>query len=199
MYPYLSISLKFYFLFFIFIFSVFTVNAASDSQKLSTDPTSLTFSKGKVLSLQYGGGYSFIEVKLESSEIIFLASPSLPKTAVVGSTINWQSAKLAINYYSHALEREFSQLYMVTFEPIQVEIGIIESIQVVGDNTYLAIMSHQKQLMLILNSIQTKPEFLKGAKIEWLRADSQPHLIKPNPSEAGPLVVEWVRIASTEH
>ena len=193
---YLSVSLKF--LFFVFICSVFTANAASESQKLSTEPASLTLSNGKVLSLQYGGGYSFIEVQLESSEVIFLASPNLPKAAVVGSIINWQSAHLAKNYYSHALERRFPKLYMVTFEPKQVEVGIIESIQIVGANTYLAITSQQKQLMLVLNSNQIKPEFLKGTKIEWLRADSQPYLDKPKPSEPGPLIVEWIHIAPTE-
>jgi hypothetical protein len=187
------------FLFFVLLPAPFAVNAATEAPMPSSSPNGFISSTGKVLSIESGGGYSFIEVQLTSSKNVFLASPMLPNDINVGATIAWENAHLAENYYSHALERTFTQLYMVTFKLAQVEAGIIESIQTVGANTYLGVNNHQKQLMLVLNKNQKKPDFLQGALIEWQRAESQPYLVKSNISDSELLAVEWVRIALTGH
>jgi hypothetical protein len=200
MFTFLSnLCLKPHFVLFVLLPVTFALNAAPVAAMPSSSADSHIHSDGKVLSIQQGGGYSFIEVQLTSSENVFLASPILPNDIDVGATIAWGNAHLAKDYYSHALERTFTELYIITFKLAQIEAGIIESIQTVGANTYLAVNSQQKQLMLVLNNNQKKSELLQGALIEWQRAESQPYLVKSNISAASPLAVEWVRIALTSH
>jgi hypothetical protein len=188
-----KIQLKYCLLFLALLSAIFAINAASEVPQ----PPSINglAPYGKVLSIEHGGGYNFIEVQLTSFENIVLASPILPSNIDVGATIVWENTHLAKNYYSHALERTLTQLHMVTFKQDHVEAGIIESIQTVGTKMYLAVNNHQKQLMLLLNNNQNKPEFLQGAQIEWQRADSQSYLVKSNPHNESPLAVGWVRIA----
>ena len=200
MFTFLStLRLKFCVVIFVSLLAAFMVNAATETPVLSSPPNGFISSTGKVLFIESGGGYSFIEVQLASSENVFLASPMLPNDIDVGATIAWENAHLAKDYYSHALERTFTRLYMVTFKLAQIEAGIIESIQTVGVNTYLAVYSQQKQLMLVLNNNQKKSELLQGALIEWQRAESQPYLVKSNIPDESPLAVEWVRVALISH
>jgi hypothetical protein len=194
----LYVSFKYCFLFFVSSFFVLTATASLKSLEPFRGPISLIPSAGEVLSIERGGGYSFIEAQITSPDTIFLASANLPDDVEVGNTVTWDSSHLAENYYSHALDRTFLQLYMVTFKQAQVETGVIEALNTIGANTYLAVTSEQKKLMLVLNINQIKPGFLQGAKIEWLRADSQPYLVKLNTSDKTSFAVEWIHIAPTE-
>jgi hypothetical protein len=194
-----NLRLKSCFVFFVLLFAIFTANAAPESAVPSSSANSPIPSAGKVLSVEYGGGYSFIEVQLASSDNIFVATASLPNDINVGSMITWESPQLAKDYYSHALQRTFPLLYMVTFKQQHIDKGVIESVQTIGDNTYLGVSHNQKQLMLIVNKNQNSSKLLQGALVEWQLASSQPHKLNTNMPTDSPLVVEWVRIVSASN
>jgi hypothetical protein len=105
-----NFHLKSCFVFFGLLLVIFTANASPEAAMRFSSPSVIISSIGKVLAISRVGGYSFIEMQVVSLDHIFLASSVLPNEIYVSTSIVWENAHLANNYYSHALQRTFTQL-----------------------------------------------------------------------------------------
>jgi hypothetical protein len=153
--------------------------------------------RGKILSLQNGGGYSFIEVELPSKKILSLASANVPNKLLVGNDIHWENPRLARNYYSHALKKNFERLYMVTINDDLINYGVVRSVKTVDENTLLSIQQEHSIREVIVKSTNILGELFVGSKIEWQQKNISSHKNEdPNNNkqlQRSPIVVDWVR------
>jgi hypothetical protein len=101
------------------------INSPSNEKLVQTPPKPFEKNSGKILSIESGGGYSFIEIESPSNELLSLASANLPENAVIGADIHWVNPRLAKEYFSHALNKTFDRLYMVTIEDDLIESGVV--------------------------------------------------------------------------
>lgn len=152
---------------------------------------------GKILSIQHGGGYSFIEVELPSKKLLFLASANLPNKLFVGNDVHWEDPRLTKNYYSHALKQDFERLYMVTIKNDSIKSGVVLSIRTVDENTFLNIQQNNATQELIVKSERISGELRVGAKIEWRQEMILSDKIKQQEQASSlpkaPVTVEWIR------
>jgi hypothetical protein len=194
-------------------------NESSEQQELATEVSKplistsnnkpllpLEFSSkntGKILSIQHGGGYSFIEVELPSKKSLILAAADLPNKLLVGNDIHWKNSRVAKNYYSHALKQNFEQLYMVTINDDSIKSGMVLSIRREGENTFLNVAysgqnEHTTQELIIKTDL-ILGQFLEGAKIEWqletLSSNRNKHRKNNNLFSQSPVMVDWIRIS----
>jgi hypothetical protein len=146
-------------------------SALPTSKKLANQPQSpvarIVKNTGKLLSIQKGGGYSFIEVELPSRKTLTLAAANLPNKLLVGNDVRWETPRLAKKYFSHALNKSFERLYMVTIKDDSIKNGVIISIKTVDENTFLSVQQEQTISELIVKSDRVSDELLVGNKIEW--------------------------------
>jgi hypothetical protein len=153
--------------------------------------------RGKILSLQNGGGYSFIEVELPSKKILSLASANVPNKLLVGTDVYWENPRLAKNYYSHALNKNFERLYMVTIKDDPINYGVVTSVKTVDENTLLSIQQEHSTREVIVKSTNILSELFVGSKIEWQQKNISSHKNEdPNNNkqlQRSPIVVDWVR------
>ncbi|TWX57033.1 hypothetical protein [Colwellia hornerae] len=152
---------------------------------------------GKILSIQTGGGYSFINVELPSRKTLTLAAANLPNKLLVGNVINWENPRLSKNYYSHALKKNFEQLYMATIKDESIKTGVITAIKSVDKNTFLSVQQEQCLQELIVKSERISGELFIGNKIEWQqeiileKKNSQPPNTHTPPRS--PVMVDWIK------
>jgi len=175
--------------------------ALSTSKKLAqpTQPPAARIVKntGKVLSIQKGGGYSFIQVELPSRKTLTLAAANLPNKILVGNIVHWEIPRLSKNYYSHALKQNFERLYMVTIKDESIKTGVVTAIKIVDENTFLSVQQEQFIQELIVKSERVSDELFVGNKIEW-----QQKIISPNRNNQpqnmhtlprSPVMVDWIK------
>ncbi|MBA6377602.1 MULTISPECIES: hypothetical protein [unclassified Colwellia] len=152
---------------------------------------------GKILSIHKGGGYSFIEVELPSRKILTLATANLPNKLLVGNAVLWENPRLAKNYFSHALNKSFERLYMVTIKDDSIKTGVITAIKTVNENTFLSIQQDQSILELIVKSGRVSDELLVGNKIEWQQEKISPNRNNQPPKmhtpPRSPVMVDWIK------
>jgi hypothetical protein len=150
---------------------------------------------GKILSIQHGGGYSFIEVEVPSKRTFFLATASLPNNILVGEFIHWKNPRLSKNYYSHVLKRNFENLLMVTIQDQSIKSGVVTSVKIIDKSTFITVQHDHSTLELIVKSERISDELLVGTKIEW----QQEHLSNNEQSKnnntlsQSPMMVDWIR------
>ncbi|NQZ90373.1 MAG: hypothetical protein HRU38_22440 [Saccharospirillaceae bacterium] len=152
---------------------------------------------GKVLSIQKGGGYSFIQVELPSRKTLTLAAANLPNKLLVGNIVHWENPRLAKNYFSHALNKSFERLYMVTIKDESIKAGVIISIKTVDENTFLRVQQEQSIQELIVKSDHVSDELLVGMKIEWKQKTSSPNRNNQpqnmHTPPRSPVMVDWIK------
>jgi len=171
------------------------------SKKLANQPQSpiarIVKNTGKILSIQKGGGYSFIEVELPSRKTLTLAAANLPNKLLVGNDVRWENPRLAKNYFSHALNKSFERLYMVTIKDDSIKNGVIISIKTVDENTFLSVQQEQTISELIVKSDRVSDELLVGNKIEWQQEKISPNRNKQPPKmhtpPRSPVMVDWIK------
>jgi hypothetical protein len=170
--------------------------------KKITQPTQLPAARivkntGKVLSILNGGGYSFIEVELPSRKTLTLAAANLPNKLLVGNVVRWENPRLAKNYFSHALNKSFERLYMVTIKDDSIKTGVITAIKTVDENTFLSVQQEQTISELIVKSDRVSDELLVGNKIEWQQEKILPNRNNQPPKmhtpPRSPVMVDWIK------
>jgi hypothetical protein len=176
-------------------------SALLTSKKLANQPQSpvarIVKNTGKILSIQNGGGYSFIEVELPSRKTLTLAAANLPNKLLVGNVVHWGNPRLSKNYYSHALKQNFERLYMVTIKDESIKVGVIAAIKIVDENTFLSVQQEQSVLELIVKNERVSGELLVGNKIEWQQEKTSPNRNnqppKMNTPPRSPVMVDWIK------
>jgi hypothetical protein len=166
------------------------------SQTLSQSPLELPGkNSGKILSIQYGGGYSFLEVELPSKKSLFLATASLPNKIFVGNLVRWKNSRLSKNYYSHALKKNFENLLMVTLQDESIKSGVVTSVKTVDKNTFISVRYEQSTQELIVKSERISDELLVGTKIEWQQESLLTNVQAKNNNRLSqsPIMVDWIR------
>jgi hypothetical protein len=176
-------------------------SALTTSKKLTKQSQSpearIVKNTGKILSIQKGGGYSFIQVELPSRKTLTLATANLPNKLLVGNDVRWENPRLAKNYFSHALNKSFERLYMVTIKDNSIKTGVITAIKTVDENTFLKVQQEHSTIELIVKSDRISDELLLGNKIEW-----QQEKISPNRNNQpqnmhipprSPVMVDWIK------
>jgi hypothetical protein len=176
-------------------------SALPTSKKLTKQPQSpearIVKNIGKILSIQRGGGYSFIEVELPSIKTLTLAAANLPNKLLVGNVVRWENPRLAKNYFSHALNKSFERLYMVTIKDDSIKTGVITAIKTVDENTFLKVQQEHSTIELIVKSERVSDELLVGNKIEWQQekispnSNNQPKNMHTPPRS--PVMVDWIK------
>jgi hypothetical protein len=141
---------------------------------------------GKILSIQNGGGYSFIEVKLPSNKSLSLATANLPNEVFVGNDIRWETPRLAKNYYSHTLNKNFERLYMVTIIDESIKQGVVISIKTVEENTLLSVQREHSVQELIVKTERISDELHIGSRVEWQKKID-------NRLPQSSIMVDWIR------
>jgi hypothetical protein len=176
-------------------------SALPTSKKLANQPQSpvarIVKNTGKILSIQKGGGYSFIEVELPSRKTLTLAAANLPNKLLVGNDVRWETPRLAKKYFSHALNKSFERLYMVTIKDDSIKNGVIISIKTVDENTFLSVQQEQTISELIVKSDRVSDELLVGNKIEWQQEKTSPNRNNQPPKmhtpPRSPVMVDWIK------
>lgn len=149
-------------------------------------PEFLAKNIGKILSIQSGGGYSFIEVELPSNKLLSLATANLPNKIFVGNDIRWETPRLAKNYYSHALDKNFNRLYMVTIIDESIKDGVVISIKTIEENTLLSVQKEQSVQEIIVKTERIAEQLHIGSRVEW-----QQKIDKRLPQSS--IMVDWIR------
>jgi len=176
-------------------------SALATSKKLAKQPQSpvrrIVKNTGKILSIQKGGGYSFIEVELPSRKTLTLATANLPNMLLVGNDVRWENPRLAKNYFSHALNKSFERLYMVTIKDDSIKTGVITAIKTVDENTFLSVQQEQSTQELIVKSGRVSDELRIGNNIEWQQAIISPNRNNQPPNmhtpPRSPVMVDWIK------
>jgi hypothetical protein len=169
------------------------------SKKLSQLPPELPVkNSGKILSIQYGGGYTFIEVELPSKKSLFLATGNLPNNILVGNIVRWKNSRLSKNYYSHALKRNFENLLMVTLQDESIKSGVVKSVKsvkTVDKNTFISVRYEHSTQELIVKSDRISGELFVGNIIEWQQENLSINDQSKNNNRLSqsPLMVDWIR------
>jgi hypothetical protein len=164
-------------------------------QSIQSFPEVPIKNSGKILSIQHGGGYTFIEVEAPSKRTFFLATASLPNNILVGEFIHWKNPRLSKNYYSHALKINFDNLLMVTIQDQSIKSGVVTSVKVIDKSTFITVQYEHSTQELLVKSERISGELLVGTKIEW----QQEHLSNNEQSKnnnrlsQSPLMVDWIR------
>ena len=174
-----------------------SINIPSNEKLVQTTPKLFKKNSGKILSIESGGGYSFLKVELPSHKLLPLASANLPKNTVIGSDIHWENPRLAKNYFSHALKKTFDKVYMVTIKDNLIESGVVKSLNTVDGIIFVTVQQEQLVKELRIKSERVFGKLMIGAKVEWQLeknelSSNQPmqykSFAKPN------VMIDWIRI-----
>jgi hypothetical protein len=176
-------------------------SALPTSKKLTKQPqppeARIVKNTGKILSIQKGGGYSFIQVELPSRKTLTLAAANLPNKLLVGNDVRWENPRLAKNYFSHTLNKSFERLYMVTIKDESIKTGVVTAIKIVDENTFLSVQQEQSIQELIVKSERVSDELFVGNKIEWQQKIISPNRNKQPPKmhtpPRSPVMVDWIK------
>ena len=159
-----------------------------------------------IISIQRGGGYAFIEAQLPSGDIVVLATAALAPEASPGATVLWEEARLARNYHSHALNRIFARLYMVTInEQVArqgINTGVVNSIQEEGGLALVEVDAAGHRFRLLVERRRVKGEVVPGARVEWMpqeRAEAEASDNAGRAMERPPVMeIEWLSASSAQ-
>jgi hypothetical protein len=164
-------------------------------QSIQSFPEVPIKNSGKILSIQHGGGYTFIEVETPSKRTFFLATASLPNNILVGEFIHWKNPRLSKNYYSHALKINFDNLLMVTIQDQSIKSGVVTSVKIIDKSTFITVQHDHSTLELIVKSERISDELLVGTKIEWQQEKHSDHDQSKNNNtlSQSPMMVDWIR------
>lgn len=163
-------------------------------QSIQSSPEVPVKNSGKILSIQHGGGYTFLEVETPL-KIISLATANWPNNTLVGEFIHWKNPRLSKNYYSHTLKRNFENLLMVTIQYQSIKSGVVTSVKTIDKNTFITVQHDHSTLDLIVKSESISDELLVGTKIEWQQEKHSDHdqLKNNNTLSQPPMMVDWIR------
>lgn len=177
------------------------LSISKESPQISLEVTNKNISDrtGKILSIQSGGGYFFIEVELPSKKLLHLASANLPNKLLVGNDVHWKNPRLAKNYYSHALKQHFDRLYMVTIKDDSIKFGVVTSVKRVEENIFLSVRQKHSTQKLIVKNDHVAGELSPGSIIKWQHKSPSSRMRK-QPEKKHllpqlPLMVDWIRIS----
>ena len=153
-----------------------SVNTLPADSSSGAEAISVPFSgSATITSILRGGGYAFIEVQLSPSSSATLAAAALPSETTVGDTVQWHGARLARDYYSHALERDFPQLYMVSLQAPQapqaqpkLTSGRVSSVRSEGDLAFVDVDAAGERIRLVVEARKMVGDVAPGARVEWV-------------------------------
>ena len=123
--------------------------------------------EGKVNSVSFGKGYTFLNVELSDGTSLDLATANANSSLKVGATVHWRNARKATQYLRQSDGKTYPDLYIVELiNNVQLS-GVVLSTQTVADDIYIAVNTKQKEHMLIINKRLLPNKLSEGQHIKW--------------------------------
>jgi hypothetical protein len=149
---------------FLILFSFFTLSASEVVYSVEADKT---LNEGKVKSVSFDKGYTFLNVELSDGTSLDLATANANSPLKVGATVHWRNARKASNYLRQSEGKTYPDLYIVELiNNVQLS-GVVLSSQAVADDIYIAVKAGQKEHMLVINKRLLPNQLSEGQHIRW--------------------------------